>query len=273
MSVQERSLIERAETARLYDLSRPLVDGMPQSADHPPFKMSVARRHGDLVRVDGSSGSNEIVFMSGHIGTHVDALSHASFDGRMYDGVATEGAIRGNRYTRHGAEEIGPWVCRGVLLDVAGALGVERLEADHEITAAQLDDARARAGVELEAGDVILIRTGWSRLYADRDAYIGTSTGTPGPGAEAGRWLAERRPRAVGGDTIAFERLTPPSRPVALPVHKIMLVDHGIHIIELLDLELLAAAGVSEFLFVLSPLPLVGATGAPVRPLALVEAG
>ena len=77
---------------------------------------------------------------------------------------------------------------------------------------------------------------------------------------------------AVGADTIAFERLAPGGGHALLPAHRVLLVEHGIYIIEALDLEELAAAGVHEFIFVLSPLPIVGATGSPVRPLAVVAA-
>jgi kynurenine formamidase len=115
------------------------------------------------------------------------------------------------------------------------------------------------------------VRSGWGRRWGDREAFVGHASGVPGPGAEAARWLAAQRPRAVGADTIAFERLAPGSGHALLPAHVILLVEHGIHIIETLDLETLAAAAVHEFAFVLAPLPLVGATGSPVRPLAIVS--
>lgn len=254
----------------VYDLGRPLVDGIPQSSDHPRFRMTLSRRHGDLTRTDGSTGANELLFTGGHVGTHIDALSHISFEGMLHNGVAVSDAMKGGRFVRYGAEEIGPWVCRGVLLDVPGALGRHRLVGDEEVRPQDLDAALSVSGTEIRPGDVILVRTGWGSLFGDAPAFEGQPDGMPGVGIAGARWLADRRPRAVGSDTIAFERLGPSSA-IGLPVHKMLIVDEGIHIIETMDLEKLAAACVVEFVFVLSPLPLVGATGAPVRPLALVR--
>lgn len=261
------------QRTRVYDLGRPLANGIPQSADHPTFRMNLGRRHGDLMRADGSTGSNEVVITGGHVGTHVDALSHISFDGLLHGGVAVADALEGGRYVTHGAEEIGPWVCRGVLLDVAGTLGRDRLDGGEEVRPEHLEAARAASDVELRAGDVVLVRTGWGRIFGDKAAYEGADTGTPGVGPDAARWLAAKAPRAVGSDTIALERLPPAGTPGGLPVHKILVVDAGIHLIETMDLEALAADRVVEFALVLAPLALVGATGAPVRPLALVPAG
>jgi kynurenine formamidase len=126
--------------------------------------------------------------------------------------------------------------------------------------------------VDINEGDAVLFRTGWPvGRYQDEAAYVGWPTGVPGPDETAARWLAERRVHLAGSDTIAFEWLAPGAGHNTLPVHVILLVESGIHIIEVLDLEELARERVYEFLFVASPLKLVGATGSPVRPLALVE--
>ncbi|MDQ6691777.1 MAG: cyclase family protein, partial [Candidatus Dormibacteraeota bacterium] len=128
-------------------------------------------------------------------------------------------------------------------------------------------------GVQVEEGDAVLFRTGWPvGRYEDQDAFVGWPTGVPGPDASAARWLAEHRVRVTGSDTIAYEWLAPGAAHARLPVHVLLLVEAGIHIIEVMDLEELARDRVREFLFVCSPLKLVGATGSPVRPLALVPA-
>jgi kynurenine formamidase len=91
---------------------------------------------------------------------------------------------------------------------------------------------------------------------------------------EAGAyWLADQSPLAVGADTIAFERLAPGSGHSLLPAHRVLLVERGVFIIEAMELDKLAAERRHEFTFVLSPLAITGATGSPVRPLALVAAG
>jgi kynurenine formamidase len=253
-----------------YDLGRPLETGMPQSADHPQFRMTLGRRHGDLMRADGSSGSNEVLITGCHVGTHIDALAHISFKGRLHGGIDAREAERGGRFWQLGAETIPPLVRRAILLDVASTAGHPHWPGDEEIGPDILDATLAATGLEPQPGDVILIRTGWGALWHDRLAFEGDSTGTPGPGPEAAAWLAGHRPVAVGSDTIAFERLAPAAQPRGLPVHKILIVDHGIHLIEKLNLEDVAAAGLTEFLFIASGLAVVGATGAPVRPLALV---
>jgi kynurenine formamidase len=254
----------------VYDLGRPLENGMPQAADHPRFRMTLSRRHGDLMRADGSSGANEVLFTGCHVGTHIDALAHISFDGLLHGGLEAREMERGGRFRQLGAETIPPLVRRGILLDVAAARGGPAWPPDEEIGAGDLQAALDRTGLVPRPGDVLLIRTGWGALWTDRVAFEGDTTGTPGPGEEAARWLAGHRPAAVGSDTIAFERLTPASTPRGLPVHKILIVDHGVYLIELLNLEGLAAAAVAEFVLVVASLPVVGATGGPARPLALV---
>ncbi|GAA4194771.1 cyclase family protein [Microbispora amethystogenes] len=257
---------------RIYDLGRPFTIGMPQSPNHPPYWHTLPRRHGDRVRADGGSAANDLISMGTHVGTHIDALAHVSQDGRLYGGGDAAAAGVGGRYEELGAHTIEPIVRRGVLLDVPAAIGERHCAPGYEITPADLETAVRRQGTAPEAGDVVLIRSGWGRHFddPDRNVYIGQDSGVPGVSEAGARWLAERRVHAVGADTIAFERLAPGAGHAALPAHRVLLVEHGIYIIEAMALEDLAAAGVHEFLFVLSPLALYGATGSPARPLAVV---
>jgi kynurenine formamidase len=141
------------------------------------------------------------------------------------------------------------------------------------VTAADLQAAIDRQGTPVHKGDAVLLRTGWGRHWDDRAAYIGHDTGVPGVGEEGAKYLASLEVAFVGADSIAFEQLKPGAGHALLPAHRVLLVEHGIHIVETMQLEELAAAGVHEFVFVLSSLPLVGATGSPVRPLAVVSGG
>ena len=121
----------------------------------------------------------------------------------------------------------------------------------------------------------MLVRSGWGQHFdaGDGDTFRGLSTGVPGVGEAGATWLAGHGVHAVGADTIAFERLAPGAGHGLLPAHRVLLVEHGIYIIETMDLEELAARRAStSSCFVLSPLPLFGATGSPVRPLAVVGA-
>src|SRR5262249_20875017 len=161
----------------------------------------------------------------------------------------------GGAFSAHGIETVAPFLCRGVLIDVARALGVDTLEPGQPVTAADLERA---ADVELRPGDAVLVRTGWAPNWDDAELFGGAGPGAPGPDVDGARWLAERGPRLVGSDTVAFEHVPPGRGHALLPVHSLLLVEHGIHIVEMLMLEELAADGVREFAFVAAPLKLVG---------------
>jgi kynurenine formamidase len=256
--------------ARVVDLGQSLERGMPQSPNHPPFRMVLERRHGDMRRPDGGSAASELIITGGHVGTHIDAFCHVSHDGLLADGIDAQGAVVNGRFSQFGVETIAPIVRRGVLLDVAGASGVDVLEDGSAITAADLERVCEQQGTEVRAGDAVLVRTGWPKHWKDVPRFQGQVTGVPGPDESAGRWLAERGAGYVGSDTIAFEQIPPGRGHSVLPVHHLLLVERKIHIIELLYLEELARDRLYEFLFVALPLKIVGATGSPVRPVALV---
>jgi kynurenine formamidase len=255
---------------QVYDLARPMLAGMPQSPNHPAYSHALVRRHGDLTRADGGSAANDIIVTGTHVGTHVDALCHVSHNGELHGGADAQAAVQGGRFTVHGVETIEPFLCRGLLLDVPSALGTPACEPGYEITAADLRTTIERQGTQPRPGDVVLIRSGWGQRWEDREAYLGHHSGVPGVSEDGARWLAGQRVRAVGADSIAFERLRPDAGHSHLPAHRVLLVEHGIYLFETMRLEEVAADRVHEFLFVAVPLPLVGATGSPVRPLAVV---
>jgi kynurenine formamidase len=257
---------------RLIELGQPFFTGMPCSPNHPGFRMTLIRRHGDMVRPDGGSAANEIIVTGGHVGTHVDALSHVSHDGLMHGGVDAAVAQTGGAFRQLGAEHTPALLTRGVLLDVAGTKGVDVLPAGYGVTADDLAAAADRAGTQLGRGDVALIRTGWARHFDDAATYLGQADGVPGATTDAGEWLAAAGVVATGADTTAYEQIPPGAGHRVLPVHRILLVQAGINIIEHLNLEDAAAAGLTEFTFVMAPLRIVGGTGSPVRPFAAVPA-
>jgi kynurenine formamidase len=257
---------------RLVELGQPHFTGMPCSPNHPGFRMSLVRRHGDMVRSDGGSAANEIIVTGGHVGTHVDALSHVSHDGLLHGGVDAAEAQTGGRFSRLGAEHTPALLTRGVLLDVAATHGVDVLPPGYGVTAQDLQDAADRAGVRVQRGDVVLVRTGWARHFDDPATYLGQEDGVPGPTPDAASWLAAAQVVTTGSDTTAYEQIKPGVGHGLLPVHRVLLVEAGIHIIEHLNLEHAADAGLTEFVFVMAPLRIVGGTGSPVRPFAAVSA-
>jgi kynurenine formamidase len=255
---------------QIFDLGRPMFTGMPQSPNHPPFLHTVPRRHGDVVRVDGGSAANDLLVTGTHVGTHIDALAHVSDQGRLHGGADAAAAMDGGRFMTHGVHTIAPMVCRGVLLDIPAALGIAACPPGYEITVADLVGCMARQATPTGPGDVVLIRSGWGPRFDDgTEAYLGLASGVPGVAADGAQWLASRAILAAGADTVAFERLSPGGGHSLLPAHRVLLVEHGVYIIEALNLEDLAVAGLHEFTFVLTPLNLVGATASPVRPLAV----
>ena len=257
---------------RLVELGHPHFTGMPCSPNHPGFRMSLIRRHGDMVRSDGGSAANEMIVTGGHVGTHVDALSHVSHDGRLHGDVDAADAQRGGRFSELGAEHTPAMLTRGVLLDVAAVHGVDVLPAGYGVTADDLRAAADEAGIEVRQGDVALVRTGWARHFDDPETYLGQADGVPGPTTEAAQWLVESGVVTTGADTTAYEQVKPGAGHSVLPVHRVLLVEAGVHIIEHLDLEQAAAEGLTQFVFMMAPLRIVGGTGSPVRPVAAVSA-
>jgi kynurenine formamidase len=251
------ALWDELAKARVYDLAQPYFTGMPHYPTHPPFLFGLTKRHGDSVGPKGHSSAADAIAMGSHLGTHIDALCHFSCGGKLHGGGEAEPVQSyGGGLRKFSVDTIAPILRRGVLIDVAENGPVA---ADFEITPEHLE------GAEVRAGDVVLLRTGWGSYYEDARKFV-NDTRCPGPGLKAAQWLSARGIFAAGSDTVPFERSPDP----AMPVHVHLLVESGIHIIECLNLEELARDGVREFLFVGAPMKIRGATGAPMRPLAIV---
>ena len=266
----QRHLLELIGNARVFDLGQALRNGMAQSPNHATFRHCLDRRHGDRVRADGGSAASDLISLGCHVGTHVDALAHVSQDGRLHGGVDAPQAQTGGRFESLGIHELPPFVGRGVLLDVPAHLGADCCPPGYAIGAGELEAIAAAQGTPVRANDAVLVRTGWARRAGDPDAYRGVRSGVPGVDEAGAAWLAARGVSLVGADTLAFEALAPGAGHALLPVHRFLLVEVGINIIEALNLEEVSAAGAFEFLFVLGHLNVFGATGAPARPLAIL---
>jgi kynurenine formamidase len=249
----------------VYDLGLPYHTQMPHFPAAPPFKLDVTKMHTDSDPSQRYGACREDYTLSIHMGTHIDALGHVSYDDKFFGGItASENQTRGEGLLQRGIEEVPPLTTRGVLLDVAKLKGVAVLPTAYEITKADLLAALELTGTTINPGDAVFIRTGWSRYFDDPDRYL-SPDGAPGPGTEAAEWLADAKIRLVGSDTHAFEKL--PS--ANFPVHVILLVQNGIHIMEWMNLEPLSEAGVFTFVSIVLPLKIVGASGSPVRPIAI----
>jgi kynurenine formamidase len=200
--------------------------------------------------------------MPEHSGTHIDALAHQAENLTLHGGIhVDEGVQTSAGFKKLGIDTMAPIVTRGVLIDLARDT---RLAEGHPISAEELERA---ADVEIREGDAVLIRTGYGALWSEPEAYLLAA----GVSAAGSRWLIERKVKVVGADNMAFDVIGPvdPDLKVTLPGHVLLLVRAGIPIIENLNLEELAAAGIHEFVFVCLPLKMRGATGSPVRPIAI----
>jgi kynurenine formamidase len=273
--LSQSELLDLIRKHKLYDLAHSYFAGMPHFPTHPPFVFGLARKHGDMVMEGGASSAAESIALGGHVGTHIDALCHYSCDGMLYGGVEAKAVQNDSSgFSQLGADTIPPILRHGVLLDIAAQMNVDVLPADFAITPEHLDAALKTAKTSIGPGDVALLRTGWARYFTNTAQFVTGGEGGsqarhavtgPGPEIDGARWLSERGVFAAGSDTIAFEKV-PAAR---MPVHVHLLVESGIHIIEALNLEDLSRDRIHEFVFIAAPLKIRGATGSPIRPLAL----
>jgi kynurenine formamidase len=260
-------LLGAIDCCRAIDLAQPYFIGIPHYPLHAPYLYSLSKKHGETVHAGGASSAAEAITLSTHTGTHIDALCHYSSHGKLHGGAETAGIqTYAGGMERLSVDTIAPIFRRGVLLDIARLAGVDVLPVDFVVTPEHLE--RAAAGIDIGAGDVVLLRTGWSKYWDDPAKFI-SQVHSPGPAIEGARWLGARKVFAAGSETAPFELA--PSPEMAVHVH--LLVEKGIHIIECLNLEELAASGTREFLFVATPLKIRGGTASPIRPVALVPKG
>jgi kynurenine formamidase len=269
------------EAAREIRTGRRIPCGIPLDPDGPQTGRIAGRTNPvrTMLRVnEPSTGdpteyctSDDAVTMGLQACTHWDALAHVSYAGRLYNGFPASSV------DQHGAHRLGignvtSLVGRGVLLDVARALGVDRLPGGHAITAGDLDAAAELGRVTVRPGDIVLVRTGQIQWFheGDRDAY---AVPAPGLSLQTVPWFRSHDIAAVATDNLTFE-VFPGERPdVLLPVHLLHLVDMGMTQGQNFDLEHLAddcaADGRFSFFLDASPLPFTGALGAPVQPVVI----
>ena len=261
-------LVRTGEVLRLAQL---LSSKTPVPAHRCGLQHFMARDGGDYAvagskRPGGFQFAEDTVVMPLHIGTHVDALCHAWYDDKLYNGYLGDTIRSTSGAARLGVEKMPPIFTRGVLLDLVRLKG-RVLAPGESIGAADLEAAAKAAGVQPERGDAVLLRTGW--LESQKGVKNPSFDIEPGIDVEAARWLVERDVAIVGADNFAIEVLPFPEGKV-FPVHQLLIRDFGMPLLEGLMLDPLVASGRHEFLFVASALPIVGATGSPLAPVAVL---
>jgi kynurenine formamidase len=273
------SIMSRVNSGNVYDLSVEYFVGMPSfdALGDPAYQYWLTHTpHGTVVDNPNNLGNkmNEKVSYTGdaismytHMGTHIDALNHFGLNGKIWNGFTPDEHLGDKGWKKTGAETIPPIIARGVLIDIPAYKNVLSLEKNYRINSDDLKGALEKQNVKLNAGDVVLIRTGQSAHYSNAAEYL---NGYPGINLDAVKWLVEEKKiMLLGADNLSFEAFPPERKDNWVPVHTYLLAKKGVMFIEQMYLEELAIENVYEFAFIAASLKLRGASGAPMRPLAI----
>jgi len=266
-----------AKTGNVLDLSHVIENGAPyMGPNQTPYVIhsGATARNSMKIRADMGAtnevGANlERVGMTMHVGTHIDALGHFSIGEHLYGDHSIDESVGDFGLINLGIEQMPPLITRGVCLDVSDLDGSGYLGVGRAVTADDLQRCCEAQDVGLQAGDAVLVNTGWGRFFmVNNGKYL---EGEPGLDVDAAKWLTARGVVAIGADNMALEVLPGTNHPeVMMPVHQHCLVEAGVHIIENLVLADLARDAISTFCFVLLSVKFKGATGCPVRPVAIL---
>jgi kynurenine formamidase len=270
-------VLSQIKSGKTYDLSVKYFVGMPSfhSLGDPGYQYWLTHTpHGTIVDNPNKLGeamnrkvsyTGDAISMYTHMGTHIDALNHFGLNGKIWNGFTPEEHLGDKGWKKTGAETIPPIIARGVMIDVKASKGT--LPKNYRITAKDLQEALKKQRTRLESGDVVVIRTGQAGFYQDAVHYLDNY---PGISLDAVKWLIEDRGvMLLGADNLSFEAFPPEREDNWVPVHTYLLAEKGVMFIEQMYLEELAEDKVYEFAFIAASLKLKGASGSPMRPLAI----
>lgn len=280
MSEQSKlEILTRIKSGKIYDLSVEYFVGMPSfhSLGDPGYQYWLTHTpHGTVVDNPNGLGeemnrkvsyTGDAISMYTHMGTHIDALNHFGLNGKIWNGFTPEEHLGDKGWKKTGAETIPPIIARGVLMDLAALKGEKVLPKNYRISSDDMKAALNQQGVVLKQGDVVFIRTGQAQHYKKADNYLDNY---PGISLEAAKWLVEENGvMLLGADNLSFEAFPPEREDNWVPVHTYLLAEKGVMFIEQMYLEELAKDHVYEFAFIASSLKLKGASGSPMRPIAI----
>ncbi|MBI3736919.1 cyclase family protein [Candidatus Sumerlaeota bacterium] len=250
------------KTGKVFPLAIPLKASSPiWPGRHENWHVAV---HQNLCG-PGLGGAEDILMIHTHGSTHTDALCHIFEDGILYNGYPATSCIDSRGAKKNSIERLGAIVTRGVLIDAAGFHGVEHLEGGHAISVEEMNSIASAQGVEFASGDAVLFRTGWLKVWQKEREKFNASQ--PGIGLDVALWAGDKEIAVMAADNSAVEAF--PLKDGFLPVHKEFIRNQGGYLMELFDLEALAAAKVYEFMFVVAPLNITMGLGSPITPLAI----
>lgn len=272
-------ILSRIDGRTAYDLSVEYFIGMPswQAAGDPHYRIWMTHTpHGTVIDDPMNLGqkmnvhisyTGSAISMYTHMGTHIDALNHFGLNGKIWNGFSVQKHLGDRGWNVAGAEHIPPIIARGVLIDVAAAKDLDMLDDGYRVTRQDLIEALDKQGVDLQEGDIALIRTGRMKVYEDAAAYMANP---PGIGMAAARFLIEEKGvMIVGADNLSLEAFPSELKDDYVPVHTYLLAQQGAPILELVYLEELSQKAIYEFAFIGGSLKLRGSDAAPIRPIAI----
>ena len=273
------ALLSLIKTGKVYSLGIPHFEGLPRPGAMVPFTLTPRLRHGDLEAIAPASAAAETITMPIHTATHIDALCHIGEhqdalgnpqpggEVHLYAGkgktVLAKDTVSYQGQLHLSAGDMIPIIQRGILLDVAGCKGVEVLPDAYEITVEDLRATLDWEGVKITPDTAVIFRTGYYKHFRESNpAYLDAIAG---PGLPVAQCLVEVGVNLVGADTMTVE----PLPPLDHRVHRFLLVHNGVTLVENMFLEMLAAEKAYEFLLMIAPLRIYGATGSWVNPIAI----
>jgi kynurenine formamidase len=272
-------VLGRINSGKVYDLSVEYFVGMPSfhALGDPAYQFWMTHTpHGTVVDNPNGLGdamnakvsyTGDAISMYTHMGTHIDALNHFGLNGKIWNGFSAEQYLGDKGWKKTGAETIPPVIGRGVMIDILALKGTDQLPANYRIDAADLKAALAKQAIELQKGDIVLIRTGQARYYDQAGKYLDQYAGI---NLDAVKWLVEEQEiMLLGADNLSFEAFPPEREDNWVPVHTYLLAEKGVMFLEQMNLESLAEDKIYEFAFIGTSLKLRGASAAPMRPIAI----
>jgi kynurenine formamidase len=262
------------KTGKVYSLSLPIQPSGVPIFDYrgAPKRLTLTSRTDDAMytmygAAPGVGANEDVLIIPSHCTTHMDALSHVFADGVIYNGHPNAfSSLDGS--PKCAINATGTFAGRAVLLDLPRHLGVDWLEPGTKITGDDLEACRAAQGTEVRTGDILLIRTGWLDLFATIENAADVPFAQPGLGFDAVPFVRDHEIAAVGSDNAAIECI-PFDDNVFLGVHIELLVRLGVTLLEHLVLSEMAADGCHEAFLSVGGLPVTGATGSPINPIAI----
>lgn len=271
------AIISRTDASKVFDLSVDHFIGMPGwfGAGDQPYQIWMTHTpQGEIVAnsMGVSAEANQLVAYSGdaismytHCGTHIDTFNHFGYDGQIFNGFTARDHLGSRVWQKCGPELHPPILARGVLLDIAALHGVDTLPPSHAIGKADIENCLKKQGTVLKPGDVVLVRTGQMLLWPD----MAFTKNTPGLNREGAEYLAKHGAVMIGADNLTLEQTPSAHELNFFPVHTYLLAEAGVPILEMANLEDLAQEKLYEFAFFGACIKLRGATGAPMRPVAM----